>query len=98
MPTDNGSVSSDRQFRLLIAGSMKASPLMMTKAHQAVEKAKANGWVVLVGTPVALLAINVWINGSMPRMLSGILCRAAVVWIASVAFAIIATYWHRRSK
>jgi hypothetical protein len=38
-----------RQFRLLIAGSRDASPDMLRTATQAVARAKANGWLVLVG-------------------------------------------------
>ncbi len=38
-----------RQFRLLIAGSRDASPDMLQIARQAVMRARANGWMVLVG-------------------------------------------------
>jgi hypothetical protein len=38
-----------RQFRLLIAGSRDVSPDMLRTASQAVARAKANGWLVLVG-------------------------------------------------
>src|SRR5258708_282092 len=38
-----------RQFRLLISGSRKATPPMLTAAFKAVERAKANGWSILVG-------------------------------------------------
>jgi len=41
--------ASCRQYRLLIAGSRKATDAMLHKARQAVERAKANGWCVLVG-------------------------------------------------
>ncbi len=38
-----------RQYRLLIAGSRHASSEMLQTARQAVARAKANGWMVLVG-------------------------------------------------
>jgi hypothetical protein len=41
--------STCRQYRLLITGSRMASPEMLTTAHQAVERAMSNGWMVLVG-------------------------------------------------
>src|SRR5712692_6595732 len=40
---------SCRQYRLLIAGSRHASQEMLQTARQAVARAKANGWMVLVG-------------------------------------------------
>jgi hypothetical protein len=43
------SVHTCRQFRLLIAGSRQASADMLQIARQAVARAKANGWLVLVG-------------------------------------------------
>jgi hypothetical protein len=42
-------VYSCRQHRLLIAGSRHASNEMLQIVHQAVARAKANGWMVLVG-------------------------------------------------
>jgi hypothetical protein len=42
-------VHTCRQYRLLIAGSRHASPEMLQTARQAVARAKANGWMVLVG-------------------------------------------------
>jgi hypothetical protein len=42
-------VHTCRQYRLLIAGSRHASPEMLHTARQAVARAKANGWMVLVG-------------------------------------------------
>ncbi|MHB8624572.1 MAG: hypothetical protein ACYDBJ_20825 [Aggregatilineales bacterium] len=42
-------VYSCRQYRLLIAGSRRANPKMLEIAGQAVARAKANGWMVLVG-------------------------------------------------
>jgi hypothetical protein len=38
-----------RQYRLLIAGSRQATPVMLERAAQAVERAKARGWAILVG-------------------------------------------------
>ena len=38
-----------RQFRLLIAGSRHTNANMLQTARQAVARAKANGWMVLVG-------------------------------------------------
>ncbi|MCC7447112.1 MAG: hypothetical protein IT324_06835 [Anaerolineae bacterium] len=43
------SIQTCHQFRLLIAGSRHASPAMLATANQAVMRAKANGWCVLVG-------------------------------------------------
>ncbi|MCC7451065.1 MAG: hypothetical protein IT324_26865 [Anaerolineae bacterium] len=43
------SIQTCRQYRLLIAGSRHASPAMLATANQAVMRAKANGWCVLVG-------------------------------------------------
>jgi ribonuclease HI len=42
-------VQTCRQYRLLITGSRDASPAMFHLARQAVERARANGWLVLVG-------------------------------------------------
>jgi hypothetical protein len=42
-------VHTCRQYRLLIAGSRHASTEMLQTARQAVARAKANGWMVLVG-------------------------------------------------
>jgi hypothetical protein len=42
-------VHTCRQFRLLIVGSRNASDEMLQTAYQAVVRAKANGWLVLVG-------------------------------------------------
>src|SRR5258708_23502047 len=42
-------VHSCRQYRLLIAGSRHANAEMRQTASQAVARAKANGWMVLVG-------------------------------------------------
>jgi hypothetical protein len=38
-----------RQFRLLIAGSRHASAELLKRAYMAVERARANGWAILVG-------------------------------------------------
>ena len=38
-----------RQYRLFISGSRQATPAMLQTAYKAVERAKANGWAVLVG-------------------------------------------------
>ncbi len=38
-----------RQYRLLITGSRDTSPALLHLARQAVERAKAQGWLVLVG-------------------------------------------------
>jgi hypothetical protein len=45
----NSTVYTCRQYRLLIAGSRHASSEMLQTAYQAVARAKANGWIVLVG-------------------------------------------------
>jgi hypothetical protein len=45
----NSMVYTCRQYRLLIAGSRHASSEMLHTAYQAVARAKANGWMVLVG-------------------------------------------------
>src|SRR5450631_1891991 len=49
MSTQSNPVYNARQYRLLIAGSRQASTVMLQKAAQAVERAKVNGWAVLVG-------------------------------------------------
>jgi hypothetical protein len=36
-------------FRLLITGSRRATPAMLATARKAVERAKANGWEIVVG-------------------------------------------------
>jgi hypothetical protein len=38
-----------RQFRLLVVGSRHATPDMLNKAGTVVERARANGWAILVG-------------------------------------------------
>ncbi len=49
MTTQQHLLYTCRQYRLLIAGSRKATPVMLERAAQAVERAKARGWAILVG-------------------------------------------------
>jgi hypothetical protein len=42
-------VQTCRQYRLLITGSRDTSPALLRLARQAVERARAHGWLVLVG-------------------------------------------------
>lgn len=47
MKTDRG--VTPKTYRLLITGSRDASPLMLERARDAVQRAKVNGWEIVVG-------------------------------------------------
>jgi ribonuclease HI len=78
----NSPVQTCRQYRLLINGSRDASPALLRLARQAVERARAHGWLVLVGdNPRGVdaavidacdaLGVNVLVFGVAPRPRKG---------------------------